>query len=104
MAVSHHYRICEDEAYDCWTLPSKIDRVAHRWAKSLFNGVKRACDDTFGQEGSCPEAAPHESQYEAYLRLGEDKRSAERRAADHAKQVRNDNWHKGQFRQRLCDT
>ena len=82
MAVSHHYRICEETAYDCWKFPSKTDRVAHRWAKSLFNEVQKACYLIFGQDKGCPDALPHESLHEAYLRLGEDKRSAELRAKE----------------------
>jgi len=58
VAVSHHYRICEFGGFDCLKLPSKTDRVAHRWAKSLFARVKKACDKTFGIERGCPKAPP----------------------------------------------
>ena len=58
VAVSHHYRICEFGGFECLKSPSKIDRVAHRWAKSLFTRVKNACDLTFGQQQGCPKAPP----------------------------------------------
>ena len=58
VAVSHHYRICEFGGFDCLKLPSKTDRVAHRWAKSLFTRVKKACDMTFGRDNGCPKAPP----------------------------------------------
>ena len=85
MAVSHHYRICDSKAFDCRKLPSRTDRVAHRWAKSLFNEVQKACDGIFGQNKGCPEPLPHESPNEAYLR--QDERSAELRAKEENESV-----------------
>ena len=58
VAVSHHYRICEFGGFDCLKLPSMTDLVAHRWAKSLFGKVKKACDRTFGTGTGCPRAPP----------------------------------------------
>ena len=85
VAVSHHYRICENDKYECWKLPSMTDRVAHRWAKQLFNAVKEACDGTFGKDAGCPEAPPHESKDGANIRLiGKNERSKE----EHAEQIR----------------
>lgn len=57
VAVSHHYRICEFGGFDCLKQASKIDPVAHNWAKDVFTKVKYACDRTFGPTG-CPKAPP----------------------------------------------
>ena len=68
VAVSHHYRLCDAHACDaahglqCTQLPTKIDRIAHRWARHLFTRVNEICDHTFGKEKGCPEAtAIHKS-------------------------------------------
>ena len=68
VAVSHHYRLCDAHACDaahglqCTQLPTKIDRIAHRWARHLFARVNEICDHTFGKEKGCPEAtALHKS-------------------------------------------
>ena len=61
VAVSHHYRACE-AFHRCTQLPTKIDRIAHRWARHLFTRVNEICDHTFGKEKGCPEAtAIHKS-------------------------------------------
>ena len=63
VAVSHHYRSCEAaHGLRCTQLPTKIDRIAHRWARHLFARVNEICDHTFGKEKGCPEAtALHKS-------------------------------------------
>lgn len=54
-AMSHHYRICEFGGKTCTSLPSTVDRTAHKWSNELFKNVITECGEIFHDDQKCPD-------------------------------------------------